>query len=200
MLGVVTNRLLCKDNFLDRIEQIAKAKPDYIFLREKDLNEKEYELLALQCKKICEKNGVTFVINSFFKTAEKLKNPFVHLSVPLFYESKEKLNTFQSVSVSVHSLEEAKEVEKGGVSFLIAGHIFPTDCKKEAAPRGVEFLKIICENVHVPVLGIGGIGKKNIKSVMEAGASGVCIMSQFMICENPYDEVMQYKLLSCCNS
>lgn len=200
MLGVVTNRLLCKDNFLDRIEQIAKAKPDYIFLREKDLNEQEYELLALQCKKICEKNGVAFVINSFIETAEKLENPFVHLSVPLFYDNKEKLNTFQSVSVSVHSLEEAKKAENNGVSFLIAGHIFATDCKKGAAPKGVEFLETICKNVHIPVLGIGGINKENIKSVMKTEVSGVCVMSPFMLCENPYEEVMQYKILSCCNS
>jgi thiamine-phosphate pyrophosphorylase len=35
----ITNRKLCKEEFLERIEEIAKAKPFGIILREKDLSD-----------------------------------------------------------------------------------------------------------------------------------------------------------------
>ena len=43
---VVTNRKLCKEDFLVRIEKIAALQPQAIILREKDLKEEEYERLA----------------------------------------------------------------------------------------------------------------------------------------------------------
>lgn len=49
MVICVTNRTLCKDNFLKRIESICKAGPKFILLREKDLDRKEYTQLAAQC-------------------------------------------------------------------------------------------------------------------------------------------------------
>ena len=67
-----------------------------------------------------------------------------------------------------------------GADYLTAGHIFPTDCKKGLAPRGIDFLQNICQTVQVPVFGIGGIHPGNIEQVLDAGASGVCMMSEMM--------------------
>lgn len=63
---------------------------------------------------------------------------------------------------------------------MVAGHIFETDCKKGVPPRGIPFLKSILSASNVPVYGIGGINETNEAQVMEAGAAGVCLMSQAM--------------------
>ena len=42
----ITNRKLCKDDFLKRIQIIAAAQPKAIVLREKDLSEEAYTILA----------------------------------------------------------------------------------------------------------------------------------------------------------
>ena len=42
MLIAVTNRALCQDDFLMRIEAAASAKPSGILLREKDLSDAAY--------------------------------------------------------------------------------------------------------------------------------------------------------------
>ena len=39
----VTNRALCKEDFLQRVEKIAANHPKGIILREKDLSEEEYK-------------------------------------------------------------------------------------------------------------------------------------------------------------
>lgn len=192
MLFVITNSISCKGDFLARIEQIASAKPDRIILREKHLNQAELLALALNCKKICDKYSVKFSINSSIETAFAV-NSDVHLPYQLFVESIKSLSAFKTIGVSVHSVSEAKSSEKLGASYLIAGHIFATDCKKGLAPRGLEYLSEISKAVKIPVLGIGGITKERIPEILQTGASGVCVMSHFMTCDKPKLEVKRFK-------
>ena len=49
------------------------------------------------------------------------------------------------------------EAERLGATYVTAGHIFTTDCKKGLPPRGLDFLKNVCDAVTIPVYGIGGI-------------------------------------------
>ena len=57
-------------------EQIRKAaklhKIDMLILREKELTEEEYEALALEVLKVCKEEGITCVLHSFVRVAEKL--------------------------------------------------------------------------------------------------------------------------------
>jgi thiamine-phosphate diphosphorylase len=192
MIISVTNRLLCKDNFLERIEQIAKALPHSIILREKDLLPEKYEQLASECLKICSLYNVRLVINSHIDVAQKLKITNINLPMKIFLKHSDKLSAFECIGVSVHSVEEAKYAECKGASFLIAGHIFQTDCKKGVPPRGLDFLKHVCEAVNIPVFAIGGITQLNTIDVLNAGAAGICIMSQLMTCKNPEEILRTY--------
>ena len=80
------------------------------------------------------------------------------------------------------SVEEAVEAVSLGASYVTAGHIFATDCKKGLPPRGLSFLKEVCETVSIPVYAIGGItfDKTQWNALKEQGASGACIMSGMM--------------------
>ena len=82
--------------------------------------------------------------------------------------------------VSVHSAQEALNAQEAGASYVTAGHIYRTKCKEGLEPRGTGFLKEICTTVNIPVYAIGGININNARECIEAGASGVCIMSGYM--------------------
>lgn len=193
MLFVITSSNLCTENFLSRIDSIAKAKPDRIVLREKQLLSDEYMHLALECKKICEKYNVPFSLNSFYKIAEKIGVSDINIPLSVLEETPSLVSEFKTVGVSVHSVVEAKKAEKLGASYVIFGHIFPTDCKKDLTPRGTNLLKEVVSSVDIPVLAIGGITKERIPDVMNTGAKGICVMSHFMKCENPYKEISDFK-------
>lgn len=172
---VITNRKLCQRPFLEQIERVVKLQPKGIVLREKDLDEQEYRELALAVKNICEIQKVPLIIHKWEEVAKELKSPFVHLPF-----SGLEASTSESFGVSVHSLEDALAAQSRGASYLIAGHVFQTDCKKGVPPRGIRFLKEICDNVKIPVYGIGGISEENYKDVLSAGATGFCMMSEMM--------------------
>lgn len=181
MIISVTNRLLCNDNFLERIELIASDKPYMIILREKDMNIKDYTELAEQVNKICNKYNVKFAVNSFTDTARKLKIPNIHIPLKMLEENPE-LSAEFNTGVSVHSPEEAEKACYLGAKYIIAGHIFATDCKKGLPPRGLDYLSRVAKASDIPVFGIGGINKNNMQSVIDTGAKGFCVMSELMSC------------------
>lgn len=181
----VTDRKSCKEDFLTRIEKIASAKPDRIIFRDKDCGDKEYVEFALKVLEISGKYGVP--CSRYFHpdfTGD------THITMPMLQHIPlSEMNYLRVVGVSVHSVEEAKEAESRGADYVTAGHIFETDCKKGLAPRGLDFLREVCNSVRIPVYAIGGISPHNISQVAQAGADGACIMSGFMTCENPAEYI-----------
>lgn len=186
----ITNRKLCSNNFLDQIEMIASAHPKAIVLREKDLSEKEYEQLARQVMQICQKHGTQCILHSFSNVATTLGATAVHMPLPLLQKmTPQEKSHFQIIGASCHSLEEAKEAQNLGCTYITAGHIFLTDCKKGLPGRGLPFLEEICKTVRIPVYAIGGISSQNMESVRKTGAAGACIMGGFMRCKT-VEEIM----------
>ena len=181
----ITNRLLCKEDFLTRIEKIAAANPSAIVLREKDLSEEEYKKLSGQVLEICKQYKTQCILHSFAGVASQLNCDVIHLPLNILStlsdKEKEKFNT---LGASCHSVDDAKFAEKLGCTYITAGHVFDTDCKKGLPGRGLEFLKNVCESVSIPVYAIGGINSGNIGQVRSAGAKGACVMSGIMQCDD----------------
>ena len=182
----VTSRQLCREDFLKRLERIAAAHPAGIILREKDLSPVDYRALAEKALAVCRSQGVPCILHSFPDAAEALGAEGLHLPLPLLRalppEGREK---FLVLGASCHSVEDAREAEALGCTYITAGHVFATDCKKGLAPRGLSFLREVCRAVTIPVWAIGGIAPENLSSVLAAGARGGCVMSGLMACSDP---------------
>lgn len=180
----VTNRTLCRDDFLTRIDHIAKkGVADAILLREKDLTEREYLELAEKVLSICKSHNRRCILHTYYKAAKELGCKEIHLPLPLLQKMREEgeKEWFTTVGTSVHSLKQANLAMHLQADYITAGHIFETDCKKGLPGRGLSFLsKVVCKS-EVPVYGIGGISADNAGQIMETGAAGVCIMSGFML-------------------
>lgn len=182
---VFTNRSLCREDFLSRIEQLAKARPKAIVLREKDLEEHTYQELAKEVISICEQYGTICILHKFASVAAAFNHRALHVPLPVLRSmSEEERRRFPVLGASCHSLEDAEEAEKLHCTYITAGHIFDTDCKKGLPGRGLEFLKEICHKVSIPVYAIGGMDPEHMEQVMNAGAAGVCVMSGAMVCDN----------------
>ncbi len=181
----VTNRTLCKEDFLHRIEKIASAHPAGIILREKDLSEAEYRILAKEVLQICTKYGLPCMLHSFVNVAIELNVGRIHLPLSVLREmTASQKSCFKAIGASCHSIEDALEAQRLGCTYIIAGHIFASNCKKGLPGRGIPFLQSVCNSVSIPVYAIGGIDDDNINTVYEAGARGACVMSGLMKCDD----------------
>ena len=189
----ITDRNACPNDFLERIQRIAAARPDAIILREKDLSVSNYWLLARQCRDICAKEGTELVLHSHWDIARTLGVPSLHMTFPAFDEQPDAFGDFAQLGVSVHSVSEALMAERNGATRLIAGHIFATESKKGAPPRGLSFLAEICNAVSIPVFAIGGVKPERMGEIIHAGAAGGCALSSFMTTNDPAALVARFK-------
>lgn len=181
----VTNRWLCRENFLTRIEKIAACRPAGIILREKDLSLAAYVRLAGEAMTVCRQYGVRCILHSFAAAALEMGAEEIHLPMPVLRQmGKKDVAQFIQIGTSCHSVEDALEAQQLGCTYITAGHIFETDCKRGMPGRGLSFLKAVCSAVSLPVYAIGGIGPRNIGPVRAAGAAGGCLMSSLMESEN----------------
>lgn len=190
MIYAISNRTFFSDQkeYLAQIESVAAARPDGFILREKDLNPEIYKELAQKCKEICDMYHVPLIVNTFWQISLELGIKGIHLSMSDFKKMKDEAMDFSEwnrVGVSVHSPEEAIFAQNAGADYLIAGHIFLTDCKKGLPARGLGFLSDICSSVTIPVFAIGGMNEEHGHLAVQAGASGVCMMSELMKSRNP---------------
>ena len=86
----VTNRTLCRDDFLTRIDHIAKkGVADAILLREKDLTEREYLELAEKVLSICKAHNRRCILHTYYKAAKELGCKEIHLPLPLLQKMRE---------------------------------------------------------------------------------------------------------------
>lgn len=190
----ITNRQLCAGDFTARIAEIAAARPQSIILREKDLSDTEYQALAEQLIPVCKDAGVPLVLHSHIPAAAALHVNRLHLPLPLLRETPRGiLPQFAVLGTSVHSPEEAQEAEALGADYLIAGHLFATDCKRGLPGRGLQFLQAVLRAVQIPVFGIGGITPARAEAVTAAGAAGVCVMSGLMQCADVSAEIEAFR-------
>ena len=184
----VTNRKLSQRPFLEQIKRVCQLRPEAIILREKDLSETEYAKLAEEVYNITTSYDVRLIIHTYINVARELGINTVHMSLhnmreyrKEFIDNVNKTNNIKT-GCSIHSVEEAVEARNKGASYITAGHVYVTDCKKGLAPRGLDFLKNVCDSVDIPVYAIGGIniddGRRG--EVKKYGAAGSCIMSGMM--------------------
>ena len=197
-LNIISNRKLCENENLEKqIEKIFSAYQRKIILenfeiialtlREKDLYKNEYLKLVEKIYPICQKYRIDLILHQNYdlNLDKKYKIEEIHLSYDNFKSlnkniREELIKKYKRIGVSIHSLDEAKEVENLGATYVVAGHIFKTDCKKGLEPRGLNFIKELSSILTIPIFAIGGINQENSNLVLNSGAFGVCMMSSLM--------------------
>ena len=186
----VTDRKQCTEPFEKRIDGLCMGHPDMLLLREKDLPDSGYADLFQSIGRLATLHHIPLAGHSH----PELDCYDMHLNMSQLRElDGQRKRAFRLTGASVHSAEEAREAEKLGADYLIAGHIFDTPCKQGTPGRGLDYLREVCESVSIPVFGIGGITPKNARDVIAAGAKGVCVMGTAMTAADPAEYIRRLR-------
>ncbi|WP_423798518.1 thiazole tautomerase TenI [Neobacillus sp. SAB-20_R2A] len=95
------------------------------------------------------------------------------------------------VGTSIHSYEEGKNAKENGADFVLYGHVFPSQSKPGKTPKGLEELTRLSQ-LNIPVIAIGGITPENTEEVLQAGATGIAVMSGVLDARDPLLAVKSY--------
>ncbi len=180
ILYVVTDDKL--SNGLSHVEVARRSYEggaDIVQLRVKD-NDKRFLQWACEISEISKSCGRTFIVNDDVEIALKSGADGVHVG-----QGDEPVSSIRQrvpenfiVGVSVGNVEEAKEAEAGGASYVALSPIFDTSSKDDAGHgHGLEMMKKISDAMSIPAYAIGGINKGNVNDVLSHGADGVAVIS-----------------------
>jgi len=86
------------------------------------------------------------------------------------------------LGVSTHNPEQLAEADKTSADYLAIGPVFATTTKANPDPVvGLEGIRRAREVTRKPLVAIGGITRANARSVIEAGADAVAVISDLLL-------------------
>ncbi len=176
-LCFVTDRKASGLSYEDMTLKVLRAGVRWVQYREKERSRHEIYEEALRLRRLTVDFNVSFIVNDHADIALSVGADGVHLGqddLPL-KEARKIMRRDRIIGISTHSLEQAIEAEKGGADYIGFGPVFHTMTKDAGSPRGIEILRKVKEQIHIPVIAIGGISLENIRSVLETGVDGVAV-------------------------
>jgi thiazole tautomerase (transcriptional regulator TenI) len=186
---LLSNREICP---VEQFPQLALAAVcggvGAVHLREPGLTYHQLEPLFDATQRALEPTGALLIVNVGAEAALKLSADGIHVPERLQNEIgriRAGLRPNTLIGSSVHSLDAARNAERLGADYVIAGHVFETGSKPGSEGRGLDFIERVSRYVSIPVIAIGGITPERVKSVLGAGAHGVAVMSGILAADDP---------------
>ncbi len=177
-----------KKGHFEYAKAALRAGVKLIQLREKTASGRKFLKTAKEVKNICNEYNALFMINDRLDIAMLSGADGIHVGkddLPV-REIRKIVGKEFIVGVSVASLEEAREAQSEGASYVAVSPVFNTSTKEDAGEGlGLEILRQVKSEIDIPVVAIGGINKVNILDVIEAGADCVAVVSAITRAENP---------------
>jgi thiamine-phosphate pyrophosphorylase len=95
------------------------------------------------------------------------------------------------VGVSTHNVEQLRASDASPVDYIAFGPVFGTTSKTNPdSTVGLDLLREARKLTRKPLVAIGGITRANCRSVLEAGADSVAVISD--LCDEPQAAVKEF--------
>ncbi|ADB59147.1 thiamine-phosphate pyrophosphorylase [Haloterrigena turkmenica DSM 5511] len=188
---LVTQQSISGDrSTVDVVRDAIAGGVDVVQLREKDTDARWRYELGLELRELTAEADVDLIVNDRVDVAEAIDADGVHVGqsdLPVGV-ARDLLGPEAIVGCSTATVEEALEAEAAGADYLGVGTVYGTTSKEVDRYKdgvGPERIAEIVDAVSIPVVGIGGITADNAGPVVEAGATGVAVISEITAADEP---------------
>ncbi len=184
-----------QDNLIEIVEEAINVGINMIQYRGKKGTDKDNYLQAEKIAELCKKSNTLFIINDRIDFALALDADGVHLGQNDLATdvARRLIGTERLIGRSTNCLEHINLASQEGCDYIGLGPIFFTNTKSEVKPIGLDILKKIPKKINLPYFAIGGIDHSNVKSVSNAGAKRIAIVSAIMNSKNLKEDVHKLK-------
>ena len=188
-LYLVTDRNLARGRVTrDIVAAGVRGGVTCVQLREKTADTREFIREAAGLKDLLAASGIPLIINDRLDVALAVGADGVHLGqkdMPLEM-ARAIAGDRLLIGISVESLADALEAEKGGADYLGVSPIYATPTKTDtAAALGLNGLAEIRRHVRLPLVAIGGLKPENAGGVVRSGADGIAVVSAIVAADDP---------------
>lgn len=138
-------------------------------------HEQASELLDL-----CHQFNVPLIINDSLRLADLVGADGVHIGRDdgVIREARLILGPDKIIGVSCYqSIELALKAQAAGADYVAFGSFFPSATKPDAPLAEMALLQQATQQIHIPIVAIGGIALDNASSLIDAGADAIAVIS-----------------------
>lgn len=188
-LCLVTDEKLCMGRSLpDIVRKAVEGGVTMVQLREKNADTRTFIEKAFILKEILNPFRVPLIINDRVDVALAVKADGIHIGQKdMPYELLKKIiPESMIVGLSVETMEQIQIANNYKVDYLGISPIFATPTKTDTSGCwGIEGLKKARNSTNHKLIAIGGISKTNVKTIIDAGANGIAVVSAICSAEDP---------------
>lgn len=176
------------------LNAIAMSGVPVLQLRCKDVPDEQFLQYAWKAREVTKQHRVKLIINDRVDIAHLVSADGVHVGHGdgSISEARDLLGPGKIIGGSAEDLNEALQVEREGADYVGCGSVFATGTKKNIGVLGLERLREIRQNVHVPVIAIGGVTSDNVTEVLDTGVRAVAVISDIFMAEDIQAKVKEY--------
>lgn len=165
----------------EQVKRLIAGGSSLIQLREKIASPHNFYVAAVEAINIAKPLGVRIIINDRVDIALASHADGVHLGQDDMPPdaARKVLGKDAIIGFSTHSLEQVRATLKMPVDYIAFGPVFPTKTKENPDDVvGLDSLRKVRGIIgDLPLVAIGGIHEKNVRSVIEAGADSAAVIS-----------------------
>jgi thiamine-phosphate pyrophosphorylase len=105
-------------------------------------------------------------------------------------DARRVVGTNRWVGISTHNDEQVRLADAGCADYVAVGPVFATGSKIDAEPViGLDGVRRARALTAKPIVAIGGITRKNARSVIDAGADSIALISGLFVAGEPVQKV-----------
>lgn len=180
----ITDRDLAGLSHLEQARRLIEGGAKLIQLRDKTADAGAFYRDVVETIGFARPRGVRIIVNDRVDIALAAGADGVHIGqddLPA-NQARKLLGSDALIGLSAHSLEQARAAIRLPVDYIAIGPIFETSTKSSADKTvGLTGLRSVSEAVGpFPLVAIGGIDRTNARSVLEAGADTVAVISDLL--------------------
>jgi thiamine-phosphate pyrophosphorylase len=180
----ITDRQISGLSHVEQVHRLIDGGATMIQLRDKNAAARELHADTLDAIAYARRCGVTIIVNDRVDVALAAGADGVHLGQDDLppAEARKILGPDAIIGFSTHSVEQAMAALELPIDYLAIGPIFATSTKSNPDPVvGLEGLRKVRSTIGAfPLVAIGGIDRENARSVLDAGADSVALISDLL--------------------
>lgn len=186
----------------EQAEQVCKGGCKWVQLRVKNKSEEEIKIIAKKVQEVCISYCAIFIINDHVMVAKELLADGVHLGKSDMDpgDAKKILGENFIIGGTANCMDDIRKLAQCSVDYIGLGPYRFTSTKEKISPvLGIEGYQNIMkqcksEDIHVPIMAIGGIEAEDIPLLISSGIHGIAVSSGIHMKNNMIETTRDFKL------
>ncbi len=178
------------------VSALLRAGIRIVQYREKD---KDAGIMLEECRllrRLTQEASACFIVNDHVDIALLVDADGVHVGqedLPVA-AVRSLVGPKRIIGVSTHGPNQLAQAIAQGADYVGVGPVFATNTKKNVcAPVGLDYVHHAAKHSTIPFVAIGGIKEHNVASVLAAGATCCCLVSELVGADTIEEKVKQVR-------